>query len=61
MSTDLITADVNEDQEVVAKLIEEYDVMALPIVDENSTLKGIITYDDVIDIIRKSRPKMSRE
>jgi magnesium transporter len=55
MSTDLITADVKEDQEVVAKLIEEYDVMALPVVDENGELKGIITYDDVIDIIKEEQ------
>lgn len=55
MSTDLITADVDEDQEVVAKLIEEYDVMALPILDEEGILKGIITYDDVIDIIHEEQ------
>jgi len=55
MSTDLITADVHEDQEVVAKLIEEYDVMAIPIVNEDGVLNGIITYDDVIDIIKEEQ------
>jgi magnesium transporter len=37
----------------VAQLIEEYDLIALPIVDSNQRLMGIVTHDDAIDIIRE--------
>ncbi|HOK66449.1 MAG TPA: magnesium transporter [Anaerohalosphaeraceae bacterium] len=55
MHTDAIFARVNDDQEVVAKLIEKYDLIAVPIVDENGVLVGIVTHDDAIDIIRQEQ------
>lgn len=55
MHTDTIHARVHDDQEVVARLIEKYDLIAVPIVDENGVLVGIVTHDDAIDIIRQEQ------
>jgi Mg2+ transporter (mgtE) len=44
-----VTADT--DQEVAAKLLERYDFLALPVVDENRVLLGIITFDDMLDVL----------
>ncbi|HBK85741.1 MAG TPA: magnesium transporter [Firmicutes bacterium] len=41
----------DEDQEQVAALFRRYDLMALPVVDENGVLKGIVTGDDIIDVV----------
>ncbi|RLE14109.1 magnesium transporter [Candidatus Aerophobetes bacterium] len=48
-----IALPVNMDQEEVAKEIANYDLLALPVVDEAGKMKGIITVDDVIDVIRE--------
>ncbi len=51
MNKDVIFAYVDEDQEEAARKIQKYDLIALPVVDRNHTLLGIITYDDAMDII----------
>ncbi len=53
MTTDVIHVTTHEDQEDVAKVVEKYDLLAVPVVDEFNVLVGIITVDDVIDIIRE--------
>lgn len=53
MSTDAISVGVSVDQNHVAKLVERYDFLALPVVDETNKLVGVITVDDVIDVIRE--------
>ena len=53
MSTETITCKVADDQETVANTISKYDLIALPIVDEQNILKGIVTIDDVVDILKK--------
>jgi Mg2+ transporter MgtE len=63
MHTDLITADVREDQHEVARKIAKYNLLALPVVENANTLKGIVTVDDAIDIVlptawKKKVPKM---
>ncbi len=50
---DLITASPEDDQEVVADLIGKYDLLELPIVDESGELLGIVTVDDVVDVMRQ--------
>ncbi|WP_151811724.1 magnesium transporter [Acinetobacter bereziniae] len=50
MRTDLIMGDVNEDQESIAEKLHYYDFIALPIVDQQQRLMGIVTYDDAMDI-----------
>jgi magnesium transporter len=42
---------VNEDQEDVARLFERYDLVSTPVVDENDRLVGVITFDDIVDVI----------
>ena len=51
MIVDPVKADVFMDQEEAARLVARYELLALPIVDEGGHLEGIITVDDVIDII----------
>lgn len=41
------------DQEDAARLMARYDLAALPVVDENGTLQGVITHDDVIDVLEE--------
>ncbi len=53
MRRDLISANVEDDQEVVAKLIARFDLLALPILDEQSRLVGIVTHDDVLDVVQE--------
>jgi len=59
----LITADVMEDQHEVAKKIAKYNFLALPVVEHDKKMKGIVTVDDAMDIIlprawKKRIPKM---
>jgi len=42
-----------EDQEKVAQIFEKFDVLALPVVDENHVLIGRITADDILDVVRE--------
>ncbi len=49
----LISMSVDSDQEDVARTIQRYDFLALPIVDAENRLVGIVTYDDVIDVIEE--------
>ncbi|MDQ7792355.1 MAG: magnesium transporter [Clostridia bacterium] len=51
MIRDLVAAKVNDDQEDVARMIEQYDLLAIPVVDQARTLVGIVTVDDIIDVI----------
>ena len=53
MIADPVKANVLMDQEEAARLVSKYELLALPIVDESGHLEGIITVDDVIDIIDK--------
>ena len=52
METNLISVDTYEDKEVVAKLFDKYDLLAMPVVDKENRLVGIITIDDAIDVIQ---------
>jgi len=54
MIVDPIRAHVMMDQEEAARLVSKYELLALPIVDDTGRLEGIITVDDVIDIIDKA-------
>ena len=50
MLRDIVCADVDTEQEEVARLISRYDLLALPIVNHDETLVGIVTYDDAMDV-----------
>lgn len=51
MDDNVICAETDTDQEEIARLFKQYDILALPIVDKEHRLVGIITVDDVIEVI----------
>ncbi len=51
MSTNLVTVQTLEDQETVAQMFAKYNFQALPVVDSDDRLLGIVTMDDAIDIM----------
>jgi magnesium transporter len=51
MQTDVASATVDEDRELAAQKLMEYDLIALPVLDAQNRLVGIVTHDDVIDVI----------
>lgn len=53
MERDFIFVNPDEDQEVVADLVTQYNYLALPVLENDGKLAGIVTVDDVIDIIRE--------
>lgn len=53
MQHPVISVTVDTDQEEVARIVAEYDFFAVPIVDSSGRLVGIITHDDVVDILRE--------
>jgi len=53
MKRDLVTVSATDDQEVVAEKVADFDFLAIPVVDDERHLVGIITYDDVIDVLQE--------
>ncbi len=51
----VITVREDTDQEEAARILETHDFVALPVVDDHNRLLGIITFDDVIDVIREEQ------
>ena len=51
--TDVVTVEADLDQEEVARIMERYDLIALPVVSSSGRLLGRITIDDVVDVIRE--------
>jgi magnesium transporter len=52
MTSDAIKVHVATDQEEAARMVSRYNLLAIPVVDHNEVLVGIITVDDVIDVLR---------
>ena len=55
MHEEVISVKADEDQEIAARTIQKYDLIALPVVDEHGVLVGIITHDDAVDIITQEQ------
>ncbi|WP_429885321.1 magnesium transporter [Geoalkalibacter halelectricus] len=53
MIRDVIRVTTDTDQEEVAHLVARYNILAIPVVDEHNKLMGIVTVDDVIDVLRE--------
>ncbi|MGN0641992.1 MAG: magnesium transporter [Huintestinicola sp.] len=53
MDQNVISVGTHEDQEAVANLFAKYDLAALPVVDTEDRIVGIITFDDAMDVIRE--------
>lgn len=55
MERNVISVNVNEDQEEAARKIQKYDLLAIPVIDDDNTLLGILTHDDVLDIVTQEQ------
>ncbi len=53
MKPDVVSAHTDTDQEDVARIMERYDLVSLPVVDAENRLVGRVTIDDVVDVIRE--------
>jgi magnesium transporter len=51
METEVVTVRPTDDREKVAQDLAHYDLLAIPVVDEQNRLVGIVTHDDVIDVV----------
>jgi len=57
MTRDVVFVRTDTDQEEVARVIKRYDFLAVPVVDKQQLLVGIVTVDDVIDILEEETTK----
>ena len=53
METDIVAANVIDDQEEVANKVAKLDLLAIPVLDAERHIVGIITHDDIIDVVRE--------
>jgi magnesium transporter len=53
MDTDVIAVPEDMDQEQVARLFAEHDLLAMPVIDAHGVLKGIVTVDDIVDVVEE--------
>src|SRR5690606_8575701 len=53
MTAELVSVTAETDQEKVAELAERYDLVAIPVVDDQRRLLGIVTIDDILDVVRE--------
>lgn len=53
MNTEFITVPEELDQEEVARLFADYDVVALPVLDDQGKMVGIVTVDDIVDVVQE--------
>ncbi|RMH08620.1 MAG: magnesium transporter [Nitrospirae bacterium] len=57
LTRDVISVTVDTDQEEVARQVANYNLLAIPVVDAERRLVGIITVDDIVDVIREEDTK----
>ena len=53
METNVISVDAHEDKEVVAQVFSKYGMLAIPVVDKDGRIVGIVTVDDAIDVMEE--------
>jgi magnesium transporter len=53
MHTDLVTVPEEMDQEAVSRLFAQHDLVALPVLDGSGRMKGIVTVDDIVDVVQE--------
>ena len=53
MKTDVITVPEEMDQETVGRVFAEHDLVALPVLDAAGRMKGIVTVDDIVDVVQE--------
>ena len=57
MQRDVVSVGVKDNQDQAAKLIARFDLIALPVLDEDNRLVGIVTHDDVLDVVQEEANK----
>ena len=53
MTSNVWSVTVHSDQEDVARLVSRYNILAIPVVDDSGVMLGVVTVDDVIDVLRE--------
>jgi magnesium transporter len=53
MNTDLVTVSEDTDQEVASQLLGRHGVIAIPVLDAGGRMKGIVTWDDIVDVVEE--------
>ncbi|XXV37913.1 magnesium transporter [Sorangium sp. So ce1504] len=53
MKTDVVSVNEDADQEAVARTFAEHDLVAIPVVDSEGRMKGIVTADDIVDVVEE--------
>jgi magnesium transporter len=53
MKTDLLTVLDTDDQEAVSRVFADHDFVALPVVDAEGKMKGVVTIDDIVDVVQE--------
>ncbi|HEX5037256.1 MAG TPA: magnesium transporter, partial [bacterium] len=53
MRTDLVKAQEDLDQESVSRLFKQHNLVAIPVVDADNKMKGIVTLDDIVDVVQE--------
>lgn len=53
METNIISVNTHEDKEIVGNMFRKYNFLALPVVDKDNRLVGIVTFDDAMDVIQE--------
>lgn len=53
MRTEVVTVSEQQDQESVSRLFAQHDLVAIPVVDADGRMKGIVTVDDIVDVVQE--------
>ena len=53
MASDIVTAQEDTDQEALGRLFAQHDLQAIPVVDADGRMKGIVTVDDIVDVLQE--------
>jgi magnesium transporter len=53
MRTEFVTVTEQQDQESVSRLFAQYDLVAIPVLDAEGRMKGIVTVDDIVDVVQE--------
>jgi magnesium transporter len=53
MRTEIVKADETMDQEALGRLFQEHDLVAVPVVDAQGRMKGVVTVDDIVDVVQE--------
>jgi magnesium transporter len=53
MHTSIVTVHENMDQEKVSQVFAQHDLMSIPVIDNDGHMKGIVTFDDIVDVVQE--------